>query len=73
MIKKYEVLEIDCAVCAGKIEDEVKKIDGVKNAQLSFIMQTLTVEAEEKDFPRIEKEIVKAARKTERNFEMLEL
>ena len=36
-------------------------------------MQTLTVEAEEKDFPRIEKEIVKAARKTERNFEMSEL
>ena len=73
MIKKYEVLEIDCAVCAGKIEDAVKKIEGVKNAQLSFIMQTLTVEAEEKDFPRIEKEIVKAGRKTERNFEMLEL
>ena len=70
MIKKYEVLEIDCAVCAGKIEDAIKKIDGVKSAQLNFITETLVVEAEEKDFPRIEKEIVKAGRKTERNFEL---
>ena len=72
MIKKYEVSEIDCAVCAGKIEDAIKKIDGVKNAQLNFIMQTLTVEAEENDFPTIEKEIIKAGRKTERNFEITE-
>ena len=73
MIKKYEVSEIDCAVCAGKIEDAIKKLDGVKSAQLNFIMQTLSVEAEESDFPRLEKEIVKAGRKTERNFEIEEL
>lgn len=72
MIKKYEVSEIDCAVCAGKIEDAIKKIDGVKDAQLNFIMQTLTVEADEGDFARIEKEIVKAGRKTERDFEISE-
>ena len=72
MIKKYEVSEIDCAVCAGKIEDAIKNIDGVKNAQLNFIMQTLTVEAEENEFTRIEKEIIKAGRKTERNFEITE-
>ncbi len=70
MIKKYEVSEIDCAVCAGKIEDAIKKLSGVKNAQLNFIMQTLTVEADENEFSRIEKEIVKAGRKTERNFEI---
>lgn len=73
MIKKYEVSEIDCAVCAGKIEDAIKKLDGVKSAQLNFIMETLTVEADEADFARLEKEIVKAGRKTERNFEITEL
>ena len=72
MIKKYEVSEIDCAVCAGKIEDAIKKLDGVKGAQLNFIMQTLTVEAEEGDFARLEKEIVKAGRKVERDFELSE-
>lgn len=72
MIKKYEVSEIDCAVCAGKIEDAIKKLDGVKSAQLNFIMQTLMVEADEENFPRLEKEIVKAGRKTERDFEITE-
>lgn len=72
MIKKYEVSEIDCAVCAGKIEESIKALDGVKSAQLNFIMQTLTVEAEEADFARLEKEIVKAGRKTERHFEINE-
>ena len=70
MIKKYEVSEIDCAVCAGKIEDAIIKIDGVKSAMLNFITETLTVEADEAEFGRIEKEIIKAGRKTERNFEM---
>ena len=72
MIKKYEVSEIDCAVCAGKIEDAIKKLDGVKSAQLNFIMQTLMVEADEENFPLLEKEIVKAGRKTERDFEITE-
>lgn len=72
MIKKYEVSEIDCAVCAGKMEDAIKAIEGVKDAQLNFIMQTLTVEAEEADFPELEEKIVKAGRKTERDFEITE-
>ena len=73
MIKKYEVSEIDCAVCAGKIEDAIKNLDGVKSAQLNFITGTLTVEAEHGDFSRLEKEIVNAGRKTERDFEIEEL
>ena len=73
MIKKYEVGEIDCAVCAGKIEDAIRKIDGVRNATLNFIMQTLSVEADENEFLRIEKEIVKVARKTERHFSLTEV
>lgn len=72
MIKKYEVSEIDCAVCAGKIEDAIKAIEGVKDAQLNFIMQTLTVEADEDDFQKLEEKIVKAGRKTERDFEITE-
>ena len=72
MIKKYEVSEIDCAVCAGKIEDLIKSIEVVKDAQLNFIMQTLTVEADEADFPKLEDKIVQAGRKIERDFEITE-
>lgn len=73
MIKKYEVSEIDCAVCAGKIEDAIRKIDGVEKANLNFIMQTLTVEAQEAAFKDIAKKIIKAGRKTERDFQITEV
>ena len=73
MIKKYEVSDIDCAVCAGKIEDAIRKIDGVENANLNFIMQTLTVEAPEVAFKDLAKKIIKAGRKTERDFQITEV
>ena len=73
MIKKFEVSEIDCAVCAGKIGDAIKKIEGVKNVNLNFIMQTLTVEADEADFNSLINKIIKAGRKIERNFSISEV
>lgn len=36
-----------CANCAAKIEEGVKKVDGVKEATLSFMTQRLTIEAED--------------------------
>lgn len=48
-----------CANCAAKIEEGVKKLDGVREASLSFMTQRLTIEAEDGR----EDEIVEAARK----------
>ena len=31
-MKKHYKFEIDCANCAAKVEDAIKKIDGVNNA-----------------------------------------
>ena len=35
-MKKHYKFEIDCANCAAKVEDAIKKIDGVNNATVSF-------------------------------------
>lgn len=48
-----------CANCAAKIEEGVKKLDGVKEASLSFMTERLTMEVED---DRAE-ELVEAARK----------
>lgn len=48
-----------CANCAAKIEEGVKKLDGVKEASLSFMTQRLIIEAEDGR----EDEVVEAARK----------
>lgn len=47
-MKKIIKLEgLCCANCAAKIEEGVKKVDGVKAATLSFMTQRLTLEIED--------------------------
>ena len=53
------------ANCAAKMEDAIKKIDGVTNASVNFIMQKMTIEANEEDFDAIMKKVVKVCRKVE--------
>lgn len=57
-MKKIIKLEgLCCANCAAKIEEGVKKLDGVNDASLSFMTQRLTIEIEDGR----EDEVVKAA------------
>lgn len=62
--KKTFLLEgLDCVVCAAKIEDDVKKIDGICNAKVDLINTKLTVELEDinkiNDINKIIKKVVK--------------
>ena len=58
-MKKIIKLEgLCCANCAAKIEESVKKLDGVKEASLSFMPQRLIMEVEDGR----EAELVEAAR-----------
>ena len=58
-MKKVIKLEgLCCANCAAKIEEGVKKLNGVKSASLSFMTQRLVIETEDGE----EERIVDAAR-----------
>lgn len=47
-MKKVVKLEgLCCANCAAKIEEGIKKLEGVKEASLSFMTQRLTMEVED--------------------------
>ena len=65
MKKKFQLVDLDCANCAAKIENAIKRIDGVKDASVSFIMQKMTIEAEEDRFDEIMKEVVSVCKKVE--------
>ncbi len=67
-MKKIFNIEVDCAICAGKVEDAIRRIDGVQEANINFIAQKLSVEADEADFPRIIKEAKAAGKKIEPDF-----
>ena len=40
-MKKIYKIEVDCAVCAQKIEAAIKKIEGVNSVQVNFITQKM--------------------------------
>ena len=57
MKKKFKLMDLDCANCAAKMEDAIKKIDGVNDATVSFMMQKLTLDADDDRFDEILKEL----------------
>ena len=65
MKKTYRLENLDCANCAAKMEDAIRKIEGVENASVSFMTQKMTIEAAEDQFDRIMQEVVAVCKKVE--------
>ncbi len=65
MKKKFKLQDLDCANCAAKMEDAIKKISGVHDASVSFMTQKMMVDAEEGRFDEIMQEVVKVCAKVE--------
>ena len=70
MRKMYKFENVDCAHCAQKIQDSIKKIDGVRDCVLNFLAQKMVLEFDLADKERVVSEIVKVARKTAPDFEL---
>ena len=69
MKKRYK-FEVDCANCAAKVEEAVKKIDGVNDASVNFMTQKMTIDADDARFDEILKEVVAVAKKVEPDCEL---
>ena len=69
-MKKVFKIEVDCAICANKVQEAVKKIDGIKDANVNFMTQKMIIEVEQDDEKLVEK-ILKVAKKVEPDFEIL--
>ena len=65
MRKRYNLRDLDCANCAAKMENAIRRIDGVRDASVSFLTQKLTLEADEGRFDAILREAVAVCRKIE--------
>ncbi len=53
MKKKFKMENLDCANCAAKMEDLIRKIPGVHEANMNFMTQKLTLDAEDERFDEI--------------------
>lgn len=65
MKKVFKMQDLDCANCAAKMEAAIKKIDGVEDAAVSFLMQKLTLTADDDKFDDIVKQAAKVCKKIE--------
>ena len=59
MKKRYKMMDLDCANCAAKMEDAIRKIDGVNEVSVSFLSQKLTIDADESRLDDIMAQVVK--------------
>ncbi len=64
-MKKKFACEVDCANCAAKLEDAIKKVEGVQDATVNFLTQKLTLVAEESEFDAVLEKVVKEAKRIE--------
>ena len=71
MKKTFKMVDLDCANCAAKMEEAIKKIDGVTNASVNFMTQKMTLEADDARFDAIVKEAVKICKKVEPDCEIV--
>ncbi len=65
MKKVFKMEDLDCANCATKMENAIKKIDGVEEVSVSFMSQKLTLTADDDKFDDIVKQAVKICKKVE--------
>ena len=65
MKKKFNLQDLDCANCAAKMEEAMKKIDGVNDASVNFMSQKMMVDAADDRFEAVMDEVVKVCAKVE--------
>lgn len=71
MKKVYRLKNLCCANCARKIEENVRKIDGVREATLVFMTMKLMLDVDESRSEQVLAEIRKVIGKYAPNCEIL--
>ena len=64
-MKKTYKMEVDCANCAAKLEDAIRKIEGVHDARVNFMTQKLVLDCDEDRLDAILKEAKKVCRRVD--------
>ena len=65
MKKVFELIDLDCAHCAARMEDGIRGLAGVSDVSVNFLTQKLMLEADDAVFDKVLKQAVKICRKIE--------
>ncbi len=65
MNSKFKVKGLDCANCAAELERAIQKIEGIKNANISFMTERMELEYDENNEDEIIKKVKKVIKREE--------
>lgn len=71
MKKIFKLEGLGCAHCATKMEENIAKIEGVKNVTINFMTTKLTLEADENLFENIIEDTKKIINNIEPDVKMI--
>lgn len=71
MKKRFNMVDLDCANCAAKMEASIKKIPGVNDATVSFLAQKLVLDADDARFDEILREAIAACKKVDAGVDVI--
>lgn len=71
MKKRFNMIDLDCANCAAKMEAAIRKIPGVNDASVNFLAQKLVLDADDARFDEILKEAVAACKKVDGDVQII--
>ena len=71
MKKTYKKTELDCANCAAKREDKIKKLEGVNSVSVNFATAKITIDASDEGFDAVIEQAKAICRKIHRSTEIV--
>ena len=71
MKKVFQLVDLDCANCARKMEEAIARLDGVEQVSVNFLTQKMTLTADDARFDSILKQAVQACKKVEPDCEII--
>lgn len=72
MKKTFMLEELDCANCAQKMENGIRKVDGVEACTVTFMTKKMVIEGEESKFDTILHEAKRIIKKLEPDVVLIE-
>lgn len=65
MTKIFRLKDLDCANCAAKMENCIKKIDAINHVSVNYLTQKMMIDADDAEFDNAMQQVVKVCKKIE--------
>ena len=65
MKKVIQMIDLECAHCASKMEQAIAKLEGVNSVTISFMTQKMTLDCDESNYTSIVEQAKKICKKIE--------